>query len=132
MEYTCLTIRYWTRCRWPHVAAAWSGVHFSLSSAFTLAPKSISSFIISSLSSMQHWKEINKIVIIKGTKTVLNRIGVSRVVPHITLHKAVHCRIFFNLKQTKTCTHVCITVWWGDLHKYISVTKYYISFMRER
>uniref|UniRef100_A0A6B0V1F7 Secreted protein n=1 Tax=Ixodes ricinus TaxID=34613 RepID=A0A6B0V1F7_IXORI len=40
---------------WPHVAAAWSGVHCSLSLAFTLAPKSMSSFIISSLSSMQHW-----------------------------------------------------------------------------
>ena len=40
----------------PQVAAACSGVHSSLSRAFTLAPKSINNFIIGSLSSMQHCK----------------------------------------------------------------------------
>lgn len=37
------------------MAAAWSGVHFSESSALTLAPWSSSRRIMFSLLSMQHW-----------------------------------------------------------------------------
>ena len=44
-----------TRWRWPQVAAACSGVHFSVSVALGSPPYEISSCIISSLSSMQHW-----------------------------------------------------------------------------
>jgi len=41
--------------RWPHVAAAWSGVHNSLSRALTLAPLSSNSCIMSTWPSMQHY-----------------------------------------------------------------------------
>ena len=54
-DYTHLSIKSLHRCTWPHVAAAWRGVHCSLSLELTSAPNSNSSFNISSLSSIQHW-----------------------------------------------------------------------------
>lgn len=48
-------IRHLTSLRCPHVAAACRGVHFSLSSALTLAPYSRRSWSMASLSSIQHW-----------------------------------------------------------------------------
>lgn len=54
-----MLMRYLTRCKCPQVAAACSGVHFSESSALTLAPNSSSSFIMLSLSSMQHYANTN-------------------------------------------------------------------------
>ena len=50
------SMRNLTRWRCPQVAAACSGVHFSVSVALGSPPYEMSSCIISSLSSMQHCK----------------------------------------------------------------------------
>lgn len=57
LEVTYLSMRYRHRWTWPHVAAAWRGVHSSVSRALTDAPNSNSNFSISSLSSIQHWNQ---------------------------------------------------------------------------
>jgi hypothetical protein len=54
-RFAPLDMRILTSLRWPQVAAAWSGVHFSLSSAFTLALYSRRRSSMASLLSMQHW-----------------------------------------------------------------------------
>lgn len=56
-EKTYLWIRNCARCLCPHVDAAWSGVHNSLSVTLASAPFSISILIIASLLSIHDWKQ---------------------------------------------------------------------------